>query len=294
MLNPALPTPESAYAEIERRVNKFKALSKRERDAYNEDNTRKDFIMPLFRALGWDITDSREVAAEEKVSRGRVDFSFRIAGVPRFFLETKRIAEDLTKREFVQQAINYAWTKGVTWALLSDFEGLRVFNAEWKESDPLQAQFLEFGVDTYLSEFERLWWLSRTETEARRLDREAEKAFKKTPRTPIAQTLFDHLLRVRKELYTNFQLYNKSLFKTPKLIDDAVQRMLDRLIFIRTAEDREVEPDKLIALIRETSHDKLLPALYQRFRDLDGIYNSQLFASSIMDGLDCEPPCFRM
>jgi hypothetical protein len=51
MMNPAPPTLDSAYAEIERRVKRLKALSKRERDAYNEDNTRKDFIMPLFRAL---------------------------------------------------------------------------------------------------------------------------------------------------------------------------------------------------------------------------------------------------
>jgi type I restriction-modification system DNA methylase subunit len=289
MLNFTPSTPESAYSEIERRVKKFKAFSKRERDAYNEDNTRKDFILPLFRALGWDITDAREVAAEEKVSRGRVDFSFRIGGMPRFFLETKKIAEDLTRREFVQQAINYSWTKGVTWALLSDFEGLRVFNAEWKEADPLQAQFLEFTVDTYLSDFERLWWLSRPETERKRLDREAEKWGKKAPRRPITQSLFDHLLRARQELYSNFQHYNSSLFQNPKMIDDAVQRMLDRLIFIRTAEDREVEPDKLIALVRETPHNKLLAVLHQRFRELDDIYNSQLFALHYSDGLDCQP-----
>jgi len=95
------------------------------------------------------------VSAEEKVSRGWVDFAFRIAGTPRFFLETKRIADDLTKQEWVKQAIDYAWTKSVTWALLSDFEGLRVFNAEWKEDKPLRAQFVELGVDTYLSDNER-------------------------------------------------------------------------------------------------------------------------------------------
>ena len=127
---------QSAYAEVERLINKFKRLSTAARKAYNEDNTRKDFIMPLFRALEWDTQNSVEVSAEERVSRGWVDFSFRIGGVPRFYLETKRISEDLTKPEWVRQAMDYAWTKGVTWALLSDFEGLRVFNAEWKEDNP--------------------------------------------------------------------------------------------------------------------------------------------------------------
>ena len=86
-----------------------------------------------------------------------MDFSFRIGGVPRFFPETKRISEDLTKPHSVRQATDYAWTKGVTWALLSDFEGLHVSNAEWKEDNPLRAQFIDFGVDTYLADFERLW-----------------------------------------------------------------------------------------------------------------------------------------
>ena len=43
--------PQTAYDQIAERVKKFKALSKRERDAYNEADTRKDFILPMFRAL---------------------------------------------------------------------------------------------------------------------------------------------------------------------------------------------------------------------------------------------------
>jgi hypothetical protein len=78
-------------------VRKFKALTPTARRAYNEDNTRKDFILPLFHALEWDTYNSTEVSAEERVSRGWVDFAFRLNGVPRFFLETKKIAEDLTK-----------------------------------------------------------------------------------------------------------------------------------------------------------------------------------------------------
>ncbi|MDE3091026.1 MAG: hypothetical protein KGJ80_16760 [Chloroflexota bacterium] len=56
-----MPLPQAAYDLIEERVRKFKALSKRERDAYNEDNTRKDCILPLFRALEWNIDDRRHL-----------------------------------------------------------------------------------------------------------------------------------------------------------------------------------------------------------------------------------------
>ena len=76
-----------------------------------------------------------------------VDFSFRIGGVARYFVETKRANEDLNDPRWVIQAIDYAWTKSVTWALLSDFEGLKVLNAEWKEANPFHAQFIEFSID---------------------------------------------------------------------------------------------------------------------------------------------------
>jgi hypothetical protein len=103
-----------------------------------------------------------------------VDYAFRLSGIPRFFLETKRVDEDLNDPRWVKQAIDYAWHKNVTWALLSDFEQLRVFNAEWQEPNPFRAEFLQFDVDGYLTDFARLWWLARAEAAAGRLDREAE------------------------------------------------------------------------------------------------------------------------
>lgn len=80
---------DSAASEVDRLVKKYKSLSHAARQDYNEGNTRKDFILPLFHALEWDVYSRSEVSAEDKVSRGWVDFAFRLGGVPRFFLETK-------------------------------------------------------------------------------------------------------------------------------------------------------------------------------------------------------------
>ena len=53
-------TPETAYPEIEKLVHKFKNMPARERRAMNEYATRQGFILPLFRALGWDIDNINE------------------------------------------------------------------------------------------------------------------------------------------------------------------------------------------------------------------------------------------
>ncbi len=126
------------------------------------------------------------------------------------------------------------------------------------------------------------------------LDREAEKVFKKSIKTPITQALFDNLKDWRGKLYKLLREYNRCKLYDAKQIDDAVQRILDRLIFIRTAEDREVEAEKLIALVRELKDrnrpNELIPALNRRFRELDRVYNSQLFAPHYSENLDIGEP----
>ncbi|MEW6028508.1 MAG: N-6 DNA methylase [Chloroflexota bacterium] len=286
-----MTTPELAHTEIEKLVKRFKDLKASERRTMNEHATRQGYILPMFRALGWDVDNVNEVNPEEKVSRGWVDFSFRIGNVPRFFLETKKVHEDLNDPRWVKQAIDYAWTKSVTWALLSDFEGLRVFNAEWKESDPFRAQFIEFDLDGYLTNFERLWWLSKAETASRRLDAEAEKVGKKVKRLPVSQNLFDDLKKWREDLFKNYKGFN--LGYSPAQIDEAVLRLLNRLIFIRTAEDREVEPVQLRALLRELKDKKQFNHLDRElaalFRRMDAAYNSELFARHFSEELQIAP-----
>jgi hypothetical protein len=64
---------------------------------YNETQLRIDFINPLFRELGWDVDNAqgyaeqyREVVHEDRVKVGgqtkAPDYSFRIGGVRKFFL----------------------------------------------------------------------------------------------------------------------------------------------------------------------------------------------------------------
>jgi len=288
---------ESARQEIAGLVQKYKALSPHQRQKYKEVATRQGFILPLFRALGWNTDDTGEVSPEENVSRGFVDFAFRIGGVAKFFLETKRLPADLDDPRWAQQAINYSWTKGATWAVLCDFEGLRVYNAEVREADPRQAVFYELTSDSYLTDFDRLWWLSRPACEANTLDREADRWGKRTHKRPVGEQLLENLVEWRGELYRRLRQYNP--MGSPVQIDEAVQRTLDRLVFIRTVEDRDVEPRRLIGLAREykdaiaqrRKYD-LIPRLTALFREYDAWYDSRLFEPHLLENLQCEPEPF--
>ena len=285
-----------AKIEVEGLVERFARLSARNRKRYNEPATRQEFILPLFRALGWNIEDTREVSPEERVSRGYVDFAFRLGGIPRFFLETKKIPADLEDPRWAWQAINYAWLKGVTWAVLTDFEGLKVFNAEWQETIPARAIFKDLYWHEYLDRFDDLWLLSRPAMEEGALDRAAEAVGRKVKKTPVNRQLFADLTEWRRELFRYLRPYNPQW--SIEQIDQAVQRILDRLIFIRTCEDREIEPPLLRPLLRQW-HDQgrkgdLVAELNQLFREFDDTYDTLLFAPHFCQELKSEPTPFEM
>ena len=56
-----------------------------------EAGTKKDYVLPLFRSLGWDVENRAEVTAEERVSRGFVDYGFRADNMPMFYRASQRL-----------------------------------------------------------------------------------------------------------------------------------------------------------------------------------------------------------
>lgn len=280
---------EKAREEVKNLVDKYNKLIESGRlKSYNEEMTKKDFILPLFRALGWNVEDGEEVTAEERISKGRVDYAFRIDGIPKIFLEAKALKIDLEKAEFAEQSINYAWHKGSTWAVLTDFEGVKVFNAEWKSTNPLQNMFFSIDCHQFLDRFDQLLLLSREALGTGLIDKEAEKWGKKAKKIPVDKQLLNDLTRFREILTKNILKNNSSKNLSGDELDEAVQRILDRLIFIRTLEDRQLEAPVLQALIRENRHKRVYKKLNQLFRTIDEIYNSKLFQPHLCEELSID------
>ncbi|MFH1820861.1 MAG: type I restriction endonuclease, partial [Methanobacteriota archaeon] len=167
---------EAAKKKIIELVDKYnKVVEENTVAKYNEEMTKIGFIQPLFRALGWEFENSSEVTAEETISKKRVDYGFRINGIPKFFLEAKALKADLNNPQFAEQAINYAWHKDCTWAVLTDFESLMIFNAEWKTENLLLSRLISMSCNEFFARFDDLWLLSRESFEQGLIDREAEK-----------------------------------------------------------------------------------------------------------------------
>ena len=275
---------EEAKQKIADLVKKYEDLSPTEVKSFNEAKTKQGFIDPLFRALGWNFEDTNEVAPEEKASGGRVDYAFKINTVSQFYLEAKPLRADLTNVVYIKQAVTYAYNKSVTWALLSDFETLAVYVAQTGKP------FITLTCNKYLDAFDDLWLLSKESFQSNALAEKAERYGALPQRMGIEQRLFNQLRQWREELSTQLHSYNKHL--SIKQIDEVIQRLFNRLIFIRTCEDRGIENKALLSAVHEWVRTKrkgeLIEKLRELFRYFDGYYDSELFQKHLTDEVDVE------
>lgn len=275
-----------AKEKILKLVHKYnEAVGSRRATRYTEEETKKDFILPLFEALGWNVFDKREVSAEEhQASGGRVDYGFYLHEQPKFYLEAKPLKADIFREEYARQAIRYSWNKGVTWAVLTDFETVLVFNTQDIDKSLSGKLYFKIPASEFINRFDQLWSLSREAFASDLINIEAEKIGKKLQKISVGATLYKDLKACRELLTHDLAIWNKKI--DANLLDEGVQRILDRLIFLRVAEDRGIEPPTLIPLVREWEEkqksDKNKEHLYQsmitKFRELDEIYNSNLFS----------------
>ncbi len=286
---------ELARQKIKALVDKYDRLKKEGRlSRYNEENTKAEFIEPLFEALGWDVRNTYhpdEVTREEKISKDRVDYSFRINGIPKFFLEAKALRENLDNQKFVEQSINYSWHKGCTWAVLTDFESVKIFNAEWRASDYTQSHLKTIACYEFLQRFDELWLLSKESFQQGLLDKEAEKWGKKTKKTPVDKQLLADFTRFRETLSKNITKLNQSKNLSQEELDEATQRILDRLIFIRYCEDKGLEEKKLISNLREwgsRGKGQLVRSIREVYAYFDRLYNSKIFSKHLCDELEID------
>jgi len=206
------------------------------------------------------------------------------------------VSADLSNPDFARQAINYSYNKSVTWAALTNFDSLRIYNAEWYGPNPNFGLFLDLQWEQYERDFDRLWWLSNESMQSGILDREAAKVGKKLKKTPVGEQLFGDMWTFRGVLRDYFRAYNEAV--APDRLEHAVQRLLDRLIFIRALEDRGIEPNHLRSLIRgleaTNKRGNLWTGLLVIFRDFDKAYDSQLFVRQLLDELDTEVEPLRV
>jgi Restriction Enzyme Adenine Methylase Associated/Type I restriction enzyme R protein N terminus (HSDR_N) len=96
-----------------------------------EQNTKAALIVPVLRALEWDVEDPDEVTLEYR-RRGAdkpVDYALSLQRKPTLFVEAKALDENLDDRRWANQIVSYAAVAGVEWVVLTNGDEYRMYNA---------------------------------------------------------------------------------------------------------------------------------------------------------------------
>jgi TaqI-like C-terminal specificity domain/Eco57I restriction-modification methylase/N-6 DNA Methylase len=279
-------TFDSFQRELARLVDIFgRNLAAYKSAAYDEASLRQEFLNPLFRALGWDIENKaglipqhREVETESRTQIGgrqkRADYLFRTHPTARFVCEAKKPAEEL-HASYAFQAKRYAWNKGLALAVLTDFEEMKVFIVGGKpfKDEPDVGLWKTWHFLQYPLVAQEIWnLLSRERVAAGSIDQLIESLPKrptakgkgkqgwlfKPDRSRALDTDFLNFLdEARRELASDLLRHNDraDLLEGTQL-NEAVQRILDRILFLRICEDRDIDTGRpLDRLVRSWRDD---------------------------------------
>ena len=165
----------------EEALNKIKSLIERfdeqkefyKNKDYNETQTRRDFIDPFWKALGWDVDNQngyaesyREVIHEDRVKVSGAtkapDYSFRLPGGKRlFFLEAKKPNVDIKDEiDPAYQVRRYGWSAKMAISVISDFEEFAIYDCTQKPKPTDKASVARIKYLTYKdyeNEFDFIW-----------------------------------------------------------------------------------------------------------------------------------------
>src|SRR4030066_1736277 len=295
---------DSFREELQSLISKFEKdrnyyLSK----GYPEAQVRLDFINPFFNALGWDIENKaqkppndRDVIVElSPETTKRPDYNFRISGVTKFFVEAKAPSVVLDDVNHILQAKSYAWaTKKVYFVILTDFEEFRLYDASLKPNPkfPNEGLIFELTCANYLENIEKLWELSRERVQQGSLEALLPRDTKsKRLRIPPDKSFLEDLTEWRTELAKDIHKRNSDF--DVRLLNDVVQKLLDRIIFIRIAEDRKIRPERelweIVAQWKEEGKRKsIMSHLIDLFHEVNNDLNGDIFKRHACETADVD------
>ena len=264
---------------------------------FDEENTKIEFINPFFEALGWDVHNKKEKAPQYKEVvfedtvkiNGKVkapDYSFRLGGQKIFFVEAKKPSVKLDKDKHPAfQARRYAWNAKLPLSILTDFEEFAVYETNSKPHKKQNAsvdRIKYYKYTDYVEKWEEIYNVfSKEAVEKGKFDKyvSGHECTKKGTST-VDKEFLKEIEDWRLKLARNIALRNKKL--TIDELNCAVQLIINRILFLRIAEDRGIEKyGQLKNLLKHAKHQKDKYSVYKEFVKLcehsDAKYNSGLF-----------------
>lgn len=265
---------------------------------FNETQVRNEFLDPLFEILGWDIrntscksTSECEVLLEESLKANasthskKPDYTFRLYGERKFFLEAKKPCVDICQEdEPAKQVRRYGYTAGLKISVLSNFEDLFIYDTSCpvEDADSLfKARIKAYHYTGYEEAAEELLRLiGKDSVYNGHFDEEWQDINLNVEHVSVDKLFLDQINAWR------LMLGKQILSAKPDIdidnLGDVVQSYINKILFLRVCEDRNIETyQALLNIADHNSHRELV----SKFRKADTKYNSGLFKELLSESI---------
>jgi hypothetical protein len=263
---------------------------------YNETLLRSDFLDPFFELLGWDIknnagkpTNEREVILEEALKANasehskKPDYTFRLFSERKFFLEAKKPCVSIeSNNDTAKQVRRYGFTAKLKISVLSNFEYLIIYDTSVKvekDDNHTKALVKKYHYTEYESKFEEIkQLLGKESVYSGAFETEWKEIESKINQYSIDNLFLNQINEWRKALGSEIYKHDPKIDE--QQLNDIVQSYLNRVLFLRVCEDRNLEDYQTLLKFANTNDFK---ALIKKFEEADKRYNSGLFDQLLKD-----------
>lgn len=269
---------------------------------FNEAQTRAQFIAPFLECLQWDVKneqglrpDYRDVIPEDRIQVGErtkhPDYTLCCCGMRKIYVEAKQPSVDLKQDpEPALQVRRYAYSAKMPVAILTDFQEFAVYDTRIKPSakDSAGTARIEyFTFDQYAEKFEELYRKFSYEAVSHGdFDTYFESAKDKKGTASVDNDILAMIEDWRTLLAEDIALHNTEIDEFN--LTGSVQKIIDRILFLRICEDKEIESYDTLKNIAE-SKAGIYEKLKTLFDNADQKFNSGLFKKdSFTDGLNLQ------
>ncbi len=287
-MNDKKPTHQRIHELVERFSHNH-ALYTQPHSAYNETQLRSDFINQFLQALGWDVYNAkqapqhlREVVQEDtlEVEEGgellkrNPDYALRLGAKRKFFVEVKRPSIPiLTDKKAAFQLRRYGWNAGLAVSVLTNFDKLVIYDCRLRpqaDDEAHVARLEVYDYTDYVSKFDEIYErLGREAFYSGKFDELFGAAKEREGTEPFDRYFLKQIEQWRMLCAQDLIQQNPGI--SQEEINFLIQQLLNRIIFLRICEDRELEKYKTLQQIHTYAELKEL------FCNAEQRYDSGLF-----------------
>lgn len=270
-----------------------------------EENVKIKIVVPLLGLLGYN--PQQDMDFEHHVRNKRADIALIFDNNPKLLVEVKDLDEILDNH--VNQGLNYAYTKGVEWVILTNGLEIRVYKSFIPYIPPEDRLIFAAILSNLPQSFNALFELVGKEhlQEGKRLNEKAESIRENITTKILIEDLAECRKRLANDLFVQFKARYETDSEFKEIIDtwatdvkmnisdpglieklcrEGAYTLINRVLFLRICEDKGHIKAKLsknaIAKWREMVEDpsKMLGMAFEEIGDsFEGLYKSPLFDS---------------